>query len=227
MTTTEKINIVFTVINAILMLAYVIATVFICIYNNKSARASKEQILESQKQFKQINSAQVMITFKSISFGVFGFVISNFGNDYAKNIKIKCSENIINASKNRIKESLEQLCQSTFVLAPKQEFTLLLVPSCIKNLFDYIVNFDVSYESGNDKINSKITIDLSQYAWASNQKPHSDKFIEETLRFENRILCEYKDLNKSLNKLNKNIKYSNNKLSNESIHFLRFIKKTL
>lgn len=218
MSISEKINIV-------LMFFYVVATIFICYFNYKSAKASKEQIKESQKQFKQINSAQVMITFKSISFGIFGFVISNLGNDYAKNVKIKCSENITNASKNETKSRLELLCKSTFVLAPKQEFILLLFPLEVEELFNHIVDFDIRYESGNEILQSKITIDLSQYAWAGTLKPKQEKLVEETLNFEKDISSKYKKLNDSLIKLNNGLKYLNNSLSDESIEFLKFIKK--
>lgn len=212
------------IINIVLMLAYVLATILICAFNGWSAMSSKKQVIESQKQFKEINAAQVMITFKSISFDIFAFVISNLGNNYAKNVKVKCSQNIIDVSKHRTKESFEQLCQSTFVLAPKQEFTLLLFPNDVENLFNYIVDFNISYDSGNDKINSKITIDLSQYAWAGNLKSHNDKFIEETLKFEEKLIHQYKESNDLCKDFNNNFKYLNNEISVQSKLFLENLK---
>lgn len=218
MTRSEKINIG-------LMAIYVFATIFICIFNGLSANASKKQLEESQKQFKEMNTAQVMITFKFISSMFFAFVISNTGNSYAKNVKIRCSQNIIDASKEETKFCLKELCKSVFVLAPKQEFTLLLFKENIENLFEHIVDFYISYESEDSEFNSKISIDLSQYAWTINLQSEKERFLEKILDVENDIFFEYKHLNHSLNTLNNSLKYLNKNLSTQSIKFLEFVKE--
>lgn len=48
---------------AILTFVYVIATIFICIYNGKSANATRKQTEESQHQFEESNRAHVIPRF--------------------------------------------------------------------------------------------------------------------------------------------------------------------
>lgn len=43
---------------------YVIATIFICIFNGKSANATREQVVESKRQFAETNRLQVMPFFE-------------------------------------------------------------------------------------------------------------------------------------------------------------------
>ena len=45
---------------------YVIATIFICIFNYRSAKATREQLAESKRQFEENNRAFVTVTFETI-----------------------------------------------------------------------------------------------------------------------------------------------------------------
>jgi uncharacterized membrane protein len=47
-------------IMGILTLVYVIATIFICFFNYKSARASRKQTEESERQFKATNRPRII-----------------------------------------------------------------------------------------------------------------------------------------------------------------------
>lgn len=43
---------------------YVIATIFICIFNYRSAKATREQLAESKRQFEENNRAFVTVPLK-------------------------------------------------------------------------------------------------------------------------------------------------------------------
>lgn len=90
-------------IMVILTFCYVIATIFICIYNVKSVKAAKEQTDATNKQtrelIRQFNDSQrpfVIVHFESIRNGLFCLVIENMGPVTATNIKIRINEEFIN-----------------------------------------------------------------------------------------------------------------------------------
>ena len=202
------------IINIILMFIYVVATVFICIFNGKSAKATRLQTKESQKQFLDNNRGQVIISFRSI--GVFAFIVSNIGNSYATNVKVKINEDFILNCKDDLKNSLQKLGNSNFVIGPKQEYTLIAIPFGNDNFFDNVCKFNIEYETLNEKYFEEITIDLSQYSWASNLKYPEEKFIDETLKNEKQLLNELKIFNKSMDKLNFEINHFKCPLSNDA-----------
>ena len=49
---------------------YVVATIFICIYNGKSANAAKKQTEEMIKQFNSVNRPMVTVRFDIIRSGL-------------------------------------------------------------------------------------------------------------------------------------------------------------
>lgn len=147
---------------------YVVATIFICIYNGKSAKAAKEQtevarvqIDEMIKQYKEINRPYVTIRFDIIRSGLLCFVIENEGPLPAHDVKIKINKKFIDNIKDiSDRTPLEELNEATFYLASKQKMTILLggQPS-FTNIAKEIAKIDIMY----DGYSEYTEIDINQY----------------------------------------------------------------
>ena len=68
---------------------YVIATIFICIFNYRSAKATREQLAESKRQFEENNHAFVTVTFETIRGSLLVLNIHNHGHQVANNVSVK------------------------------------------------------------------------------------------------------------------------------------------
>ena len=81
---------------------YVIATIVICYYNSKSAKAAqeqikvaKDQIAEMIKQYDEAYRPVITIRFETIRNGLMCFVIENTGSVAATNINILINKDFI------------------------------------------------------------------------------------------------------------------------------------
>ncbi len=140
---------------------YVAATIFICIYNGKSAKAAKEQTEEMIKQFNSVNRPIVTVRFDIIRSGLLCFVIENEGPISAENVRIKINKEFINNINNQGDRSrLEELNDAIFYLASKQKITVLLggQPS-FSQIAKVKAKFDISYNF----FNEHTEIDINQY----------------------------------------------------------------
>lgn len=147
---------------------YVVATIFICIYNGKSAKAAKEQtevariqIDEMIKQYKEVNRPYVTIRFDIIRSGLLCFVIENEGPLPAHDVRIKINKEFIdNINDVSDRTPLEELNEARFYLASKQKITVLLggQPS-FTNISQEIAKIDIIY----DGYNEHTEIDINQY----------------------------------------------------------------
>ena len=76
----------------VLTAVYVIATIAICLFNYKSAQATREQVAESARQFEETNRAFVTVYADFIRNGLFVLCVSNSGNKPAKEINVNIGE---------------------------------------------------------------------------------------------------------------------------------------
>lgn len=70
---------------------YVVATIFICLANIKSAEATREQLVESKRQFDEENRAYVTVTFDVIRGGLMVLCVENHGKQIANDVKVHIS----------------------------------------------------------------------------------------------------------------------------------------
>lgn len=96
----------------IITLVYVIATIFICVYNVKSVKAAKEQIDVTKTQIKtmveqynSVNRPLVSIRFDIIRSGLLCFIIENNGPLPAENVQIKINKEFIENIKKMMRRA--------------------------------------------------------------------------------------------------------------------------
>lgn len=147
---------------------YVVATIFICIFNGKSAKAAHDQTEASRQQTKEmidqynaVNRPIVTVRFDIIRSGLMCFIIENEGPQPAKDVKVVINQEFIdNISNSDERKMLADLNNATFFLASKQKLTVLLGGnSAFSDIAKEIAKIDISYNGYTEHTE----IDINQY----------------------------------------------------------------
>lgn len=147
---------------------YVVATIFICYFNAKSAKASNEQTEISKKQMEEMlrqynatNRPIVTIRFDIIRSGLLCFIVENEGPLPAHNVTIRINDAFINnLSSDHAKKSFRELKDANLYLASRQKITLLLGG---QPEFSKIAQEKAVIEITYDTFAETTEIDLEQY----------------------------------------------------------------
>ena len=184
---------------------YVVATIFICIANIKSAKATKEQVEEAKKQFEENNRAYVTAVFEVIRNGLLAIHITNHGKRVANDITVHiCEEFISNIDEPFFAEQINRINHSRFTLGIGQSWYLSFGSiRHLEKLSDEKIKISFSYIDSKNTYNEFEEIDLKQYHWAL--------LYESPLQDE---LQEIKVISKSIKSIDKSLKSINSKLSN-------------
>lgn len=172
---------------------YVVATIIICVFNGKSARAAKVQTDEMIRQYNLSNRPNVTIHFDIIRSGLLCFVVQNEGISPAHNVNIKINENFLNGMEEEDKGiCLNKLADSELYLASRQKIYILLGGQLqFSKLAQNVAEVDISY----DGYKEHTTIDLNQYGkflvYSSpleDISQHMKKIEENNKKFERNLL---------------------------------------
>lgn len=181
---------------------YVIATIAICFFNAKSAKAareqteiSKKQIEEMIRQYKEINRPIVTIRFEVISSSLLCFILENEGPLPAHNITVTCNDSFIdNLEDERTKNHLQKLKQAKLFLASHQK---MIIPLDAKSMFSDIAKELAVIKITYDNFEELTEIDLNQYEmFLIDESPLEDishqlkKMIEQDKQFYSKLLEE-------------------------------------
>lgn len=99
----------------VITFVYVVATIFICIANLRSAKATREQLAESKRQYDEENRAFITVSFIYERKAFYGLRFTNNGKRVAKHIHFNFKEEFIdslvdNGYKNRIRSLSSREC---------------------------------------------------------------------------------------------------------------------
>ena len=153
----------------VLTAVYVIATIAICLFNYKSAQATREQVAESARQFEETNRAFVTVYADFIRNGLFVLCVSNSGNKPAKDINVNIGEEYFKNIKQEFLPNVEKFVKSNFMLGLEQKFYLTL-----GGLLDYeklsneSMFLELTYQDDKRKYSERIEIRLKEIAWSLN-----------------------------------------------------------
>ena len=117
---------------SVLTFVYVIATIFICLFNAKSAKATKEQTMESVKQFRNSNRPNVVPHFTMIEGALFCLAFKNIGNECAKNLAISINKEWLDCFDSALKQKqmpgdMVKSLENLFFLEPQGEIKFVLM----------------------------------------------------------------------------------------------------
>lgn len=153
----------------IITAVYVVATIVICVFNGKSAKAAKEQtetarqqIDEMIRQYNESNRPFVIIRFEIIRSGLLCFVVENIGPVAAKDVKIKINNDFIENVEKVDKDShIRETSKATLFLSSHQKMYILLGGQTqFSEIASVPARINISY---NSKYTEYTEIDLWQY----------------------------------------------------------------
>lgn len=145
---------------------YVVATIFICVANWKSANASKKQLAEMQEQYEADNRAyiEVELIYEKRSF--FGLRFVNHGKKTAQHVEIQIDPAFIDSLHERnFAELLRQQTGKECIIGVGQHYDLFFGTSKYRDLPDKVAaTGQVHYQSNGKEFSCDFHVDLDNYA---------------------------------------------------------------
>ena len=192
---------------------YVIATIFICRANIKSAKAAQKQIEEMQRQFYATNrpNVSVEVVYLKKAFWVLRF--TNTGTQTAFNAKIVLDDTFISSVEDRIQPILKENNGRVRTLGVNQSYDLYFGTNEFRNITPKEnIKGTITYSGYNSSIYSEnFEIETENYATFFSVKSEMEELFEK-LDEQNK---ELKNIRYTLEKSNNNI-LSNEPLKNDS-----------
>lgn len=199
---------------------YVIATIFICIANFKSANASKQQLTEMRQQFKKNNRPRIEVEFIFEKRTYFGLRFINHGNLTAQQVSIDFDESFINSIEepsflNLLRKQKDKEC----VIGVGQHHDIYIGSNALKNNGNEVIaSGKIVYYYGDEKYEDNLYVDVKNYMTMYSVASEHEDLIKE-FKEQNNVLIKqnnsFKDINKSLQELIRSIEQDTNKEENK------------
>ena len=150
----------------VITFVYVVATIFICWANIKSAKASKEELAEMKRQYADENRPRIEIEFcyKRRTWYIVRFI--NHGRLTAQHVKIILEEEFIDSlPEPGFQDTLRKQRKKEFIIGVGQHYDLYIASNELRgNPNMKPVTGKLSYQDESGKYESDIYIDLENYA---------------------------------------------------------------
>ena len=192
-------------IMAILTFVYVVATILICVYNSKSAKATSEQTKELYRQFLESNRANVVPMIIVLEGQMLCLSFQNVGKSIATDVKICVNESWlkkieITHSFSKVANALREIRKKKVVLTVNQNMCYgLCVPGNGHNDFDILkeiqLKIDISYKTLGNNYKEHYEIPLEGY---SGGLINTSDYV----RMMQKQITEIKNTNKELAQIN-------------------------
>lgn len=145
---------------------YVIATIFICVANIKSARATREQLAEAKRQYEEEHRPYVtyQLIFERRTW--YGMRFTNHGRREATHVQIKFSQDFLNSiSKPSFSERLHTLQNKEFALGIGQSYDIYFgADEFRKNPSKKPIVGEITYQDAQTTYHNSFDIDFENYA---------------------------------------------------------------
>lgn len=198
-------------IMALLTFVYVIATILICIFNYKSAKATKEQTKEAYKQFIENCRAHIVPKIVELEGEMLCLAFHNIGKEIATNVTIDVNEKWLKKLEKtftfpEVADSLRKIKKHNLFLTVDQQLCYgLCIPGNghddFKTLGQIPLIIDISYDSLGNNYKEHFEIPLDGYNYMVN--------ISDYARLTKKQIQEMRNINKELKNINNTLK--NNK----------------
>jgi hypothetical protein len=144
---------------------YVVATIFICCANIKSANASKEQLKEMQKQYAETNRPLIELEFHYYRriFYIARFV--NYGKLTAQHVRINLDQSFIDSlPEEHFRKGLEQIKGRECIIGVGQHYELFIGSNKLRSNPNMTpLTGTIYYEAQGKGYESDLFVDLEHY----------------------------------------------------------------
>jgi len=167
---------------------YVVATIFICNANIKSAQATKEQVAEAKRQYEEEHRAYITyeLIFERRKF--YGMRFTNHGKRVASNVQILFKQELIDSLSDYYRREAEKLKENVITLGIGQSYDIYLGENEFRNNPDKKpVEGEVCYRDTQGTYSEPIYIDFEKYGTFFSVQSDSEILID-TLKKQNKAL---------------------------------------
>lgn len=174
----------------IITFVYVVATIFICMANVKSAKATKAQLAESQKQFKESNRPYVTCEYILTNRTFCGIRLCNHGNQVARNLTIQINKEFLDTLIDNEFMSFRNINDSVYtIVGVGQSFDFYF--SIVNNKPTEVpLIANIVYNGSNDNSYEEVfEIDLAKQLPVESVESDIEKFMK-LLKEQNKILSK-------------------------------------
>ena len=160
---------------------YVVATIFICIYNYKSAKASKEQLAEMKKQYNEENRPNIEVEFIYERRSWYGLRFINHGRRTAQDVHIQLDQKFIDSlPKENFRLLLTKQKDKKCIIGVGQHYDLFIGGNELRGYPNMIpVTGVITYRSSGAIYSSDISVDLENYITFFSINSDKDDIIKE------------------------------------------------
>lgn len=165
----------------IITLVYVIATIFICFFNYKSAKATREQVAEARRQYEETNRAYITYEFIYVKRAFYGVKFTNYGKKVAENIHLEFSQEFIDSlTEKRFADLLEEQKEKVFILGIGQSYEIYFGSNkYLDNSKKTPLEGIIVYEDDKETYSTPFYIDTRNYATIYSINSEKDDLISE------------------------------------------------
>lgn len=191
---------------------YVIATCFICYYNGKSAKATREQIAVAQSQFESQNRPYITCEYVLASRLFRGIRITNHGNIVARDVSIKVNDDFIDSLPRKDYMSFNKINTSKYsVFGIKQFYDFYF--SDVQFRPEKLLIVNVTYYDDNGKqFDETFEFDLAKQLPLESVETETEKLIE-----------NIKEIKEALNRIEFDIRKDDKQKNNVSESLSSFL----
>lgn len=174
---------------------YVVATIFICCANIKSAKASQAQLTEMQRQFAESNRPEIEVEFHYLRRTWYVVRFVNRGEKTAQHVKINIAQSFIdNLTEEAFQKELIRLKGKECIIGVGQHYDLFIGSNKFRNPNMEPFTGTVEYESQGKSYQSDLFVDFEHYMTFYSTASYEEDLVK---AFEN-LGDELKNIKQSL-----------------------------
>ena len=160
---------------------YVVATIFICYFNYRSAKTSKEQLTEMRRQYAEENRPYITVELIYERRVFYGLRFTNHGKKVANHVNIQLSEDFLQSLiEPSFKSTLENQKGRECIIGIGQHYYLYFGSNKFRENPNKVpVSGRIEYADGRETYSDDLFIDFSTYATFFSINNEADDFLKE------------------------------------------------
>lgn len=159
---------------------YVFATIFICVFNYRSAKATREQVAEAKRQYEEVNRAYITYEFLYEKRAFYGIRFTNHGKRIANHIQIQLNQDFIDSiTEPSFSMALNRLKGKECVLGIGQSYDVYYGKNgFLKNPHKVPLEGQLVYEDDKGSYCDPFSIDIEHYATVFSVNSETEDLVD-------------------------------------------------
>ncbi len=164
----------------VITLVYVVATILICIFNFRSAKATRAQVAEAKRQYEETNRAYITYEFLYEKRSFYGIRFTNHGKRVANHIHIQLKQEFVNSIvEPSFLDALRKLSEKEFVLGIGQSYDVYLGSNSYRqNPHKMPVEGTIVYQDDKTTYRELFDIDFENYVTIFSVKSETEDLLD-------------------------------------------------